>query len=81
MVVATRVMYLISGILVLVSSVCIDLRFASQLTEVQRFLVGVAGFLYFAFQFGRFVRWECTARGVATSYGECRKLGLDIAER
>jgi hypothetical protein len=81
MVVATRVMYLISGILVLVSSVCIELRFAAQLTEVQRLLVGIVGFIYFAFQFGRFVRWECTAGGVTTSYGECRKLGLDIAKQ
>jgi len=81
MLVATRVMYLVSGILVLVSSVCVELRFSQELTDTQRLLMGAVGLLYFAYQFGRFVRSECTVRGVTASYGECRKLGLDITER
>jgi hypothetical protein len=81
MVVATRVMYLMSGILVLVSCVCIELRFASQLSETQRLFVGAVGLAYFGFQFGRFVRMECTSSEVSTSYRQCRKLGLDIAEQ
>jgi len=81
MVVATRVMNLVSGILVLVSCICVELRFADQLSEAQRLLVGVVGLVYFGFQFGRFVRMECTSTEVPASYRQCRKLGLDIAEQ
>lgn len=62
MVVATRVLNLTSGILVLLSCVCIELRFASQLTETQGLLVSAVGLVYFGFQFGRFVRMECALR-------------------
>ena len=67
MVVATRVMYLMSGILVLVTCVCVELRFADQLSEAQRLLTGAVGLVYFGYQFGRFVRMECTSREVPAS--------------
>jgi len=60
MVVATRLMNLMSGILVLVSCICIELRFAGQLSETQGLLVSTVGLMYFGYQFGRFVRTECT---------------------
>ena len=63
MVVATRLMNLMSGILVLVSCICIELRFAGQLSETQGLLVSTVGLMYFGYQFGRFVRTECTPRG------------------
>jgi hypothetical protein len=67
MVVATRIMYLMSGVLVLVSWVCIELRFASQLSEAQRLFLSVLGLVYFGFQFVRFIRTECTSEGIPAS--------------
>jgi hypothetical protein len=81
MVVATRVMNLMSGILVLVSCICIELRFGSQLSEAQGLLLSSVGFVYFGYQFGRFVRMECTPRESSASYEQYRKLGLDITEQ
>jgi hypothetical protein len=81
MVVATRLMNLMSGILVLLSCICVELRFASQLSETQGLLVSSVGLIYFGFQFGRFVRMECTPREGRSSFETCRKLGLDITEQ
>jgi len=81
MVVATRVMYLMSGVFVVMSCVCVELRFGSELTEFQRIIAGSLSLLYFALQFVQFVRKECTTGGSRSSCGQCRKLGLDIEKQ
>jgi len=79
MVVATRVMYLMSGVLMLASGVYIELSFASLLSETARLFVALTSMSYFAWQFWRFVNLEWTGQVASATSKRCRKLGLDFS--
>ncbi len=81
MVVATRVMYLLSGVLVLASGVCIQARFCDQLPEVLRSSVLAAALAYFGWQLWRFLASECRVPKVAVPRPAIRKLGLDFVRQ
>lgn len=78
MVVATRVMYLMSGVLMLASGVYIELSFTTLLSETARLAIALTSMSYFAWRFWRFLNLERTGQVASVSSKHCRKLGLDF---
>ena len=62
MVAATRAMYLVSGLIVLVTGIYVDWRFADIISDLGRLIIGLVAFSYFVVQFCRFLSCECTKR-------------------
>ena len=81
MVVATRVMYLISGALVLASGVCIEMRFGAQLSEILRSSILFVAMAYFALQIWRFLVLNFRIGKPAGHGQNVRKLGLDFVRQ
>lgn len=78
MVLATRVLYLLSGVLMLASGIYVQLRFTETLSDNVRLAAGMAAVVYFVFQLYRFLAAECTNTRGSTSEEEPRNFGLDI---
>ena len=78
MLVATRVMYLFSGVLVLATGFCIEARFSAQLPELLRMSILWAALAYFGWRLWRFLSYECRVNKPAASTPVVRKLGLDF---
>jgi len=53
MIAATRILYMISGIIILVTGLYVELAYAGQLSEAIRLLVGVVAVTYFFLQLNR----------------------------
>ena len=81
MVVATRVMYLLSGVLVLASGVLIEARFCAQLPEFLRSSILIAALAYFGWQLWRLLAVECRVSRAVMPRRVVRKLGLDIVRQ
>jgi hypothetical protein len=81
MMVAARVMYLMSGALVLASGVCIEMRFGAQLSEILRSSILFVAMAYFALQLWRFLILNLRI-GKPVAHGQnVRKLGLDFVRQ
>lgn len=81
MVLATRVLYLLSGVLMLVSGIYVQWRFSETLPNNVRLAAGLATMIYFAFQVYRFLVAECTNNRGSTSEAEPGNFGLDIMQQ
>jgi hypothetical protein len=81
MVVATRAMYLLSGVIILASGVCIEMRFAGILSAPLRMYIVLASVTYFGWQLWRFVCLECRKQGASNAKHTVRKLGLDFGRQ
>lgn len=81
MMIATRVMNLLSGVLILASGVYIQLRFVEVLSEAARLIVGVAALAYFGLQVYRFLAVEGTKWRGSSSADDPQNFGLDIVRR
>ncbi|MEW5795673.1 MAG: hypothetical protein AB1772_04860 [Candidatus Zixiibacteriota bacterium] len=68
MVVATRLMNLISGVLILASGAYIELGFEAVLSDISRLVIASAALMYFIWRLWRFLGSEVTPRKVGTSY-------------
>ena len=53
MIAATRILYMVSGIIILITGLYVELAYAGQLSEAGRLLVGVAAVTYFFIQLNR----------------------------
>jgi len=53
MIAATRILYMLSGIIILVTGLYVELAYAGQLSEATRLLVGVVAVTYFFIQLNR----------------------------
>ena len=81
MVVATRVMYLFSGVLGLATGVSIEARFSAQLPEGLRSLILCAALAYFGWQLWRFLAYECRVNKPVVPRRLVRKLRLDFVRQ
>jgi len=81
MVVATRIMYLMSGILILASGLYVQMGFVERLPEALRLVAGLVGIAYFGIQLYRFLAAECRNRIFAASIKEHRNFGLDFMKQ
>jgi len=81
MVVATRVMYLMSGAFVLASGICIEMRFGAQLSEILRSSILFGGLAYFALQIWRFLVLNLKIEKPLVQRRNVRKLGLDFVRQ
>ena len=78
---AARVMYLMSGILIMASGLYIQMSPGLGLSEVARLLVGLGGTGYFGFHLYRFLAAECTNSPGVASIQDRRNFGLDFIEQ
>lgn len=53
MIAATRILYMLSGIIILVTGLYVEMAYAGQLSEAARLLVGVVAVTYFFIQLTR----------------------------
>jgi len=53
MIAATRILYMVSGVIILVTGLYVELAYAGQLSEATRLLVGVVAVTYFFIQINR----------------------------
>jgi len=60
MVMATRLLYLLSGLIVLATGVYVDLRFTGMLSDLSRMSILLVAGLYFLVQLYRLLITECT---------------------
>ncbi|MCP4685417.1 MAG: hypothetical protein GY867_08205 [bacterium] len=56
MITATRILYMVSGIIILVTGLYVESAYAGHLSEATRLLVGVAAVTYFFIQLNRQLR-------------------------
>ncbi len=78
---ATRIIYLVSGILIMASGLYIQMSPGLGLSEVLRLLAGLGGISYFGFHLYRFLAAECTNSQGAASIQDRRNFGLDFMEQ
>jgi|GEM_PF-6405537 len=78
MVVATRIMNLMSGVLILASGVILEMTLGDALSGLARLVLGLSAAGYFGYRLSAFLRVECTPERHHTSTGQCRKLELDF---
>ena len=81
MVMATRIMYLMSGILILASGLYVQMDFAERLPEALRLVAGLVGIAYFGIQLYCFLAAESRNRIAAVSMKEHRNFGLDFMKK
>jgi hypothetical protein len=53
MIAATRILYMVSGVIILVTGLYVEMAYAGQLSETARLLVGVVALTYFFIQLNR----------------------------
>jgi len=53
MIAATRILYMVSGIIILVTGMYVEIAYVGQLSEATRVLVGVVALTYFFIQLNR----------------------------
>lgn len=53
MIAATRILYMVSGVIILITGLYVELAYAGQLSEAARLLVGVVAVTYFFIQINR----------------------------
>jgi hypothetical protein len=78
---ATRVIYLMSGVLIMASGLYLQLNPATGLSHPLRVLVGLACTVYFGYQLYRFLIAECTDSARPMSISGRDNFGLDFIEQ
>lgn len=77
----TRVMYLLSGILIMASGLYVQLSPANQLSRESRIVVGLVCIAYFGYQLYKFLIAECTNSTSPMSITNRDNFGLDFMEQ
>ena len=75
---ATRIMYLISGILIMASGLYLQLNPATGLSVLPRFVAGLIGVIYFGYQLYKFLVVEYTNSDSLTLIDKRENFGLDF---
>jgi len=78
MVVATRIMNLVSGVLILASGVILEIALGDVLPGLAKLVLGLSAAGYFGYRLSTFLRVECTPERCQTSSKQCRNLELDF---
>ena len=78
---ATRAMYLMSGVLTMVSGLYVQLNPSLGLSESTRLAAGLAGIVYFGYHLYRVLIAECTNSPGQTSIDNRENFGLDFIEQ